>query len=149
MSDPVFFYEREFYVLSNFSAFMLRWYGFLFYTSETAYQWSKFGMIGSVGARKVAQEILNATSAHDAFKIAERNVHLRQKDWSEVRIDVMRNILREKVRQHEYVLRKLRQTGDRQLIENSWRDDFWGWGPIHDGQNMLGKLWMEVREEFR
>ena len=39
-------------------------------------------------------------------------------------------------------------TGDRTLIENSWRDDFWGWGPNRDGQNMLGKLWMEVRAEL-
>jgi predicted NAD-dependent protein-ADP-ribosyltransferase YbiA (DUF1768 family) len=33
------------------------------------------------------------------------------------------------------------------LIEDSWRDDFWGWGENKDGKNMLGKLWMEVREE--
>ena len=45
--------------------------------------------------------------------------------------------------------RKLLATGDRTLIENSWRDDFWGWGPNRDGQNMLGRLWMEVRAELR
>ena len=28
------------------------------------------------------------------------------------------------------------------------RDDFWGWGPQRDGQNMLGKLWMEVRAQI-
>ena len=61
----------------------------------------------------------------------------------------MRNILRAKAEQHEYVLRKLLDTGDRRLIENSWRDDFWGWGPNRDGANMLGGLWMEVRAELR
>jgi pimeloyl-ACP methyl ester carboxylesterase len=35
------------------------------------------------------------------------------------------------------------------LVENSWRDDFWGWGPNRDGQNMLGRLWMEVRAALR
>lgn len=40
-------------------------------------------------------------------------------------------------------------TGDRELIEDSWRDDFWGWGPNRDGKNMLGKLWMEVRAELQ
>lgn len=31
----------------------------------------------------------------------------------------------------------------------AWRDSFWGWGPDKRGQNMLGKLWMRVREEQR
>jgi hypothetical protein len=38
----VFFYEQEFYVLSNFSAFRLHWRGISFDTSEAAYQWEKF-----------------------------------------------------------------------------------------------------------
>lgn len=41
-----------------------------------------------------------------------------------------------------------KMTGDRELVEDSWRDDFWGWGPNRDGQNMLGKLWMELRAEL-
>ena len=61
----------------------------------------------------------------------------------------MRAILKEKAQQHEYVRRKLLETGDRELIENSWRDGFWGWAPNGEGQNMLGKLWMEVRTELR
>ena len=61
----------------------------------------------------------------------------------------MLDILRAKASQHEYVRRKLLATGDRELIEDSWRDDFWGWGANRDGLNMLGKLWMEVRTEIR
>ena len=61
----------------------------------------------------------------------------------------MRQILWLKVNQHKYVKRKLIQTGDRELIEDSWRDDFWGLGPNKDGQNMLGKLWMEIREKLK
>ena len=45
--------------------------------------------------------------------------------------------------------KKKRGSGERELIENSWRDDFWGWGPNRDGQNMLGRLWMEIRDELR
>jgi ribA/ribD-fused uncharacterized protein len=61
----------------------------------------------------------------------------------------MYDILWAKQSQHEYVRRKLIQTKGRELVENSWRDDFWGWGPNRDGLNMLGKLWMEVRDELR
>lgn len=63
--------------------------------------------------------------------------------------EMVRDILRAKADQHEYVRRKLLATGDRELVENSWRDDFWGWGPNRDGKNMLGKLWMEIRAELR
>ncbi len=38
----VLFYEQEFYPLSNFSAFSLRWKGYRFDTSEAAYHWEKF-----------------------------------------------------------------------------------------------------------
>lgn len=140
----VFFYEQDFYVLSNFSAFSLEWDGIRFDTSEAAYHWMKFPL--SPGIRT---KIQYANSAHDAFKIAEHFKGQRRGDWDGVKIDIMRNILRAKTAQHEYVRRKLLATGDRELIEDSWRDDFWGWGPNRDGQNMLGKLWMEVRAELR
>ncbi len=85
----------------------------------------------------------------EAFKIAEEHKHLRRPDWDDVKVDIMRDILRAKAAQHEYVRRKLLATGDRELIEDSWRDDFWGWGPHRNGQNMLGRLWMEIRTELR
>lgn len=141
----VFFYEQDHYYLSNFSAFNLRWCGLIFPTSEHAYQWSKFDYAAHVLKRK----ILEAPSAHEAFKIAEDNRSIRRIDWDDIKVFRMHEILRAKADQHEYVRRKLLETGDRELIENSWRDDFWGWGPKRDGQNMLGLLWMEVREELR
>lgn len=150
-TDQVFFYEQDFYVLSNFSAFRLRWEWCDFDTSEAAYHWEKFGGDDEKRAdlRAIRTNIMRARSAHDAFKIAEQNRAHRRTDWDEIKVDVMRGILRAKADQHEYVRRKLLATGDRQLIEDSWRDDFWGWGPNRSGQNMLGKLWMEIRAELR
>jgi ribA/ribD-fused uncharacterized protein len=143
--SQVFFYEQDFYVLSNFSAFRLRWGGVNFDTSEHAYHWEKF-----IAHRPdIAQLVRTAPSAHEAFKCAEEWRDQRTTEWDNVKVDTMRRILREKARQHEYVRRKLLATGDRELIEDSWRDDFWGWGPNRDGQNMLGKLWMEIRAELR
>jgi len=142
----VFFYEQDFYVFSNFASFKLFWAGRVFYTSEVAYHWEKFR-----GAPTIQDIIVAQTSSHASFKAAqELKEHIR-KDWydADVRVDIMRDILRAKADQHEYVKRKLLATGDRELIEDSWRDDFWGWGEDGLGQNMLGKLWMEVREELR
>ena len=141
----VFFYEQDFYVLSNFSAFTLQWKGRRFDTSEAAYHWEKFDGMDA----EVQDMILDAPSAHEAFKIAESQKMFRRPDWDAVKVGIMRDILRAKAEQHEYVQRKLLATGDRELIEDSWRDDVWGWGPNKDGQNLLGKLWMEVRAELR
>ncbi len=148
----VLFYERDFYPLSNFSAFRVTWKGIDFDTSEHAYHWEKFDpekCYISTEARRARASIKISRSAHDAFKSAERDRQYRRADWDVVRVDIMRGIIRAKADQHEYVRRKLLATGDRELIEDSWRDEFWGWGPNRDGQNMLGKLWMEVRAELR
>jgi hypothetical protein len=142
--DLVCFYEQDFYPLSNFSAFTLQWKGIRFDTSEAAYHWEKFP-----GREYIRALIITALSAHEAFKLAEEFKALRRHDWDDVKVDVMLSILRAKASQHEYVRRKLLATGDRTLVENSWRDDFWGWGPQRDGKNMLGELWMKIRSELR
>lgn len=142
--EQVFFYEQEHYVLSNFSSFQVFVFGHQFPTSEHAYHFAKFP--DDVRIRNL---ILNATSAHAAFKLAGTYKEYRRKDWDEVKVSVMREILIEKVKQHPYVFQKLMNTGDRELIENSWRDDVWGWGPNKDGMNLLGKLWMEIRANIK
>lgn len=142
-SPPVLFYGTEWYLFSNFSAFNLYWCGIRFHTSEAAYHWEKFR-----GQPTIQFAIQDALSAHEAFKIAEAYKTWRRSDWDAVKLEIMRDILRAKVDQHEYVKRKLLQTGDRELIEDSWRDSFWGWGEDHKGQNWLGKLWMQVRAEL-
>jgi domain of unknown function (DUF1768) len=35
------------------------------------------------------------------------------------------------------------------IVEDSPKDDFWGWGSNRNGQNNLGKLWMKLREELK
>ena len=152
MSEPhgldtdaqVFFYEQDFYPLSNFSAFQLWWRHRTFATSEHAYHWEKF-----MGRPDIQERVAFAKSAHEAFKVAESHAAHVRPGWKEDRVMMMRQIIRAKAEQHEYVRRKLLATGERELIENSWRDSFWGWGPNRDGVNQLGKLWMELRAELR
>jgi ribA/ribD-fused uncharacterized protein len=142
--ERVCFYEQDFYVLSNFSSFALLWKGKRFDTSEAAYQFEKFP-----DHEDIQEKIWMAWSADESLRIATQHKEQRRPDWDAVKVDIMRDILRAKAAQHDYVRRKLIATGDRELVENSWRDDFWGWGPNRDGKNMLGKLWMEVRAELR
>lgn len=153
-TERVCFYEQDFYVLSNFSAFELRWNGLKFPTLEHAYHWEKFNVAPQhhSGYTSQAQSLIqSAPSAHEAFKIGgdDKWRPYRRADWDAVKVGIMGALLRAKVTQHEYVARKLLATGDRELVENSWRDVFWGWGPNKDGKNMLGRLWMQVRDEIR
>jgi ribA/ribD-fused uncharacterized protein len=140
--NQVFFYEHEFYCLSNFSSFAVVEDGIIYMTSEHLYHCKKFNDKG------IITQIINSLSAHDALRIAKENKNVRRPDWDEVKLKVMKDVLLLKVNQHPYVKKKLLDTGDREIIENSWCDDFWGWGENKDGQNKLGKLWMEIRREL-
>lgn len=143
MSEPIFFYEHDFYIFSNFSSFAIEWKGKLWMTSEHVYHSERFD------DEETKEKIRNMRSAHEAFKFAQVNKEKQRSDWNEVKLKVMKEILREKINQHPYVKKKILDSGDRELVEDSWRDDFWGWGPNKDGQNHLGKLWMEIRDELK
>ena len=152
--DSVYFYEQDFYVLSNFSAFTVHRHGIRFDTAEHAYHWEKFNYPAfsdkhEENLRAVREAIRLAPSAHEAYKRAQDYKEYQDAAWYDNREAVMREILIDKINQHEYVKRKLLDTGYRELIEDSWRDDFWGWGPNKDGQNKLGKIWVSIRDDIR
>lgn len=95
--------------------------------------------------------ILESDSPGEA-KRRSRKVTLR-KDWDAIKVAVMFQLLREKFT-HPSLCAKLLATGDEELVEgNRWHDNFWGvchCGRCTDvGENMLGKLLMQVREELR
>lgn len=141
--NKIFFYDREFYPLSNFASFMVEYDGYLWPTSEYAYQAQKFTDIN------IVNEIKNEKSSHEVFGLGLKYKDKIRPYWFEIRVSVMEKILRAKMEQHEYVRRKLLETGDKEIIENSPVDSFWGWGPNKDGENQLGKIWMKLREELK
>jgi ribA/ribD-fused uncharacterized protein len=140
--DPIGFYEREFYVFSNFSSFQVEWRGQLWSTSEHAYQAAHFFET----APELVKQIHSARSAHDAEKLAKAHPDKVPENWSEIKIGIMEDICKHKLLQNSYVKRKLLQTGDIELVEDSPSDSFWGWGSDHTGRNELGKVWMRLRE---
>jgi ribA/ribD-fused uncharacterized protein len=115
----------------------------VFPTSEHAFQAMKFKKENT----DIFGKIKNASSAHDAQKISIENNNIVDSDWDE--ISTMKKILRNKINQHPYALKKLLQSGNREIIEDSWRDAKWGWGENKNGKNLLGNIWMELRDEFK
>ena len=145
MDEVIGFYPREFYPLDNFSSFKVEWNGYLYSSLEEAYQAASF----MTSDEDLVEKIKNSHSADEAQRIAYANRNKQRKDWNEVKVSIMEELLRLKIEQNPYVLKKLLQTKDYLIVEDSPKDSFWGWGLNRDGENNLGKLWMKLREEYK
>jgi ribA/ribD-fused uncharacterized protein len=99
--------------------------------------------------------IIAEKSPINAKKLARSNENKTRKDWEQVKVDIMRWCLRVKLAQNwETFSKLLLETGDCPIVEESWKDDFWGAKPTGDGlhlkgRNMLGHLLMELRDEVK
>ena len=111
----------EYGCFSNFSRHPIRykkeWYG----TSEAAYQAMKFE------GTKYEKVIRKAKGPMEAARIGrDRSLPLR-KDWESAKYNIMKDIIREKVKQHESIKKILLSTGSEKIVEHTERDQFWGW----------------------
>lgn len=140
------FFLDQWYVFDNFAPFQVEWRGKLYPTSEHAYQAAHF----IETAPDLAEVIRSARSPREASDFA--NAHCAQEDpqWQSKRLEIMEEILRAKLEQHQSIQRILQLSASRLIVEMNDNDSFWGWGPgpEHSGQNQLGNLWMKLRNEL-
>jgi hypothetical protein len=142
--EAVYFFTPVFYPLDNFSAHQVEIWGHKFPTAEHAFQWKKF----SGGYPEISEQILAAGSPEAVKKISDANKALQPITWKDEKVGVMEEILMAKAEQNEDVREALKRSARRRIIENSPVDGFWGIGPNGDGQNMVGKIWMKVRDNL-
>jgi ribA/ribD-fused uncharacterized protein len=89
------------------------------------------------------------SSTPKAAKENGKTIAIR-KDWDSVKDNIMLTALRLKFTQHQDLKIKLLATGDDELIEWApWGDTYWGVNKKYEGQNKLGKMLMQVREELK
>lgn len=126
--------------LSNFYPCNVEFDMVTYPTVEHAYQAAKT-------MHHAERRLIEQAGTPGAAKRLGKLVTLR-KDWKRVKIVVMLELLRKKFASGA-IRDQLLATGDTELTEgNTWGDRFWGvCGGI--GENMLGKLLMQVREELR
>ncbi len=84
----------------------------------------------------------------DAAKLAKQNKKQIRKDWKKIKSTVMTRGTYTKCRSHEEVARALRKTGDQKIVENSLYDYYWGCGRDGRGENMYGKILMDIRDKL-
>ena len=119
-----------------------------FSTAEALYQAAKFG-----AAPEVQQRIANAPTAREAAAIGRSPNPGMDPRWTAQRVNVMRWVLRMKREANAAAVDAvLADTGERAIVEISTRDAWWGAKPTGDnyrGKNVLGRLWMELRQHLR
>lgn len=71
-----------------------------------------------------------------------------REDWEEEKLRVMAVALRQKFTSHLALRSMLVATRDKDLVEASPHDYFWGCGRKQTGQNFLGKLLMRLRADL-
>lgn len=115
-------------------------------SSEAWYQAQRFPHLP-----ELQEEIRLAGNGFLAKKIAHARVKESRADWLAVNVELMLAALRLKATNRRFA-EELLSTGDRDIVEFSGRDDFWGARPQQNntlmGVNMLGQLLMLLRAEL-
>ena len=119
-----------------------------FASSEAVYQACKFPAHPGVQKR-----IAEAPTAREAAAIGRTPGFGIDPGWNARRVDAMRWVLRMKREANRGEIDALlAATGERPIVEVSTRDTWWGARPVADryeGHNVLGRLWMELRQQLR
>lgn len=95
------------------------------------------------------EQIRNTPHPADAAKLGKSKKHGRRKDWNKVKETFMTRGTYIKCRTHPEVAKALLATGELPIIETSQYDYYWGCGRDMRGDNVYGKVLMNVREQLR
>jgi hypothetical protein len=142
--SKIYFYGRsdDYYCFSNFSHYPIIIDKKIYKTSEHYVQSKKFE--GS----EYEELIRLAKTPSIAAKIGrDRNLPLRE-DWEDVKEKIMYKALKAKFTQHEEIKGILLKTKNKEIIEHTSKDNYWGDGGDGKGKNRLGNLLMKLREEL-
>lgn len=144
-SEPVYFYhsDQPWGELSNFSRHSVFIDGLIWPTTEHYYQAHKFThQEHQEKIRCAATPMLAKTLAYQLLDKFGRA------DWVGIRENIMLSALRAKFAQHPDLATRLLSSGNRQLVELTTNDEYWGDPGDGSGQNRLGQLLMKVRSEL-
>lgn len=135
---PIDCFDGKYAFLSNFHDAPITYGGIAYLNSEAAYQAQKdptqalaFKHLPPGKAKRLGDKVTKV------------------ENWHEIKYSHMLEIVRQKFHQNPRLATYLTQTGSRELIEgNYWNDRYWG---VCDGkgENNLGKILMQVRQELQ
>lgn len=139
--------ETPYGAFSNLYRREIQFEGTRFPTAEHAYQAGK-------PKRKAVREWILAAPAPSLVAMAAHGLYSWDvvPNWSNIKYERMRDVLRAKFSQHADLRELLLSTGNARLVEAGRTDNIVNrtWGEVNGrGRNMLGVLLMEIRAELR
>lgn len=147
MPELISMFKGEYSFLSNFYPAIVQYEGLSYPTVEHAYQASK-------STEFFFRKLLACLPAKKAGVAKQRGRTIRlRKDWDEIKIDVMFELLCDKFKKPEFKDRLLATKGAKLVEGNYWHDNIWGDCLCKkcsniEGQNWLGRLLTEVRSQI-
>lgn len=145
MTDPIILFSGEYRFLSNFYSCTIIMHGETYRSTEHAYQAAK--------AADENRHLFRAAgvTASESKKLGKQYSKYTPEVWDAVKVGIMAALLARKFASGTPLTplaQKLLDTGDAVLVEgNYWGDVFWG-VCNGKGENWLGKLLMERREQL-
>lgn len=141
-------FDGEFRFLSNFQPAPFFFNFRTWATAEHAYQSSKTREVGDIEWVRSSPSAGVAKRRGGTRGENGRLITVRE-NWKEIRVAIMRRIVFEKFLQNPDLCAKLLATEDALLVEGNWWRDFF-WGVCNGvGENKLGKILMETRDNFK
>lgn len=139
--------EKPYGAFSNLYRREIEFEGVVYPTAEHAYQAGK-------PRKDSVREWLMSAPSPSLLAMAAHGLYSWdiQSNWSKVKFERMKQVLRAKFTQHEDLTALLLSTGEARLVESATVDNLVNrtWGEVNGkGKNMLGKLLMEIRSELR
>ncbi len=101
------------------------------------------------GSDELVQRTLQAPTAQAAYDLNKPWYRRKKRGWKNLRRVYLTRALYTLVQMHPEVKQYLLDTGEEYLAETSLYDHFWGVGRDWRGENMVGKVWMDVRAKLR
>lgn len=109
---------------------------------------------------KLYKQIMETKIPYIIKRLGRQVRNFEQKKWDTEKYNIMKNAIRYKFNQNKIIRKKLLLTCDKNLYEASKFDKTWGIGidcetaknldeASYPGQNLLGKVLMEIREEIK
>ncbi len=112
-------------------------------SAEHYYQAHKFEGMNYV------DKILSAETGQKAHELGTKRFKRKVKDWKLKRRVWMTRALYRITAEYPLVKQALLETGDTLLVETSLYNHYWGVGRDQRGENMLGKVWMDIRKKIQ
>ena len=140
--DKIKGFTKDYHFLSNYYNHTIKFDG-LFYRNNIACFIAQ--MFESDDTKKLFSKMLPG----QAIRMAEMMRNPREKEWDDIKEDLMYKICYAKFSYATKLRDQLIDTGDAELInETKWDNKFWG-TTDGIGENRLGKILMRIREELK